>query len=64
MIRRVVHVGKAEMDSFDISGLGNEDVLEAKMRVYNGVLMVICIRAHSRFVARNSSLRVIVGDRS
>ena len=63
MIRRVVHTGTAEMDSLDISGLWNEDVLEAKVRVYNAVLTTVCVRAYSRFVARNPSLRVVVSDR-
>ena len=45
MTRRIVHVGKAKIDNLDIPRLGNEDVLEAKMTVYDVVLMAVFERA-------------------
>ena len=40
-----MHVGKTEIDSSDIPGPGNEDVLEAKMTVCNTVVVAVLERA-------------------
>ena len=45
MAQWIVHVGKANVDDLDVPGLGDEDVLEGKVTVYDIVLVTVSERA-------------------
>ena len=41
MVRRVVQVGKAKVDNLDVPGLGDEDILDLEIAMYDVVLVAI-----------------------